>query len=61
MEDEKASVIKPKNKRISISFFLVGKLIAVKALLANVEHVFIFDSGSPKEIHNNNYTVTGDS
>lgn len=61
MEDEKASVIKPKNKRISISFFLVGKLIAVKALLANVEHVFIFDSGSPKVILNNNYTVTGDS
>lgn len=61
MEDEEASVIKPKNKRISIPFFLVGKLIAVKALLDNVERVFIFDSGSPKVILNNNYTVTGDS
>ena len=61
MEDEEASVIKPKNKRISIPFFLVGKLIAVKALLDNVERVFIFDSVSPKVILNNNYTVTGDS
>ena len=61
MEDEEASVIKPKNKRISIPFFLVGKLIAVEALLDNVERVFIFDSVSPKVILNNNYTVTGDS
>lgn len=61
MEDKEASVIKPKNKRMSIPFFLVGKLIAVKALLDDVERVFIFDSGSPKVILNDNYIVTGDT
>lgn len=61
MEDKEASVIKPKNKRMSIPFFLVGKLIAVKALLDDVERVFIFDSGSPKVILNDNYFETGDT
>jgi hypothetical protein len=61
MEDKEASVIKPKNKLMSIPFFLVGKLIAVKALLDDVERVFIFDSGSPKVILNDNYIVTGDT